>query len=145
MHRFRRTLVTASVLALAVALAGCESIPDPQDFFNRKKPLVGERRAVFPEGVPGVPQGVPPELVKGYQPPPEPPPPPPVEEAKPKPKPRPKPVAAAPKPPKVAAPKPGKAAPAPGPWPDAPAPRPAAAPAQAPWPSAPTPPGQAQR
>ena len=27
---------------------------------------------MFPGGVPGVPQGVPPELVKGYQPPPEP-------------------------------------------------------------------------
>ena len=40
-----------------------------------KKPLPGERRAVFPEGVPGVPQGVPREMVKGYQPPPEAPPP----------------------------------------------------------------------
>ena len=37
------------------------------DIFDNKKPLPGERRAVFPEGVPGVPQGVPPELVKGYQ------------------------------------------------------------------------------
>ena len=36
---------------------------------------------MFPEGVPGVPQGVPPDMVKGYQPPPEAPPP--VVEAKP--------------------------------------------------------------
>ena len=35
------------------------------DWFNTKKPLPGERKAVFPGGVPGVPQGVPPELVRG--------------------------------------------------------------------------------
>ena len=34
-------------------------------WFNQKKPLPGERKAVFPEGVPGVPQGVPPEMVQG--------------------------------------------------------------------------------
>ena len=54
--------------------AGCDSF-DPLDKFQdwdimgSKKPLPGERRAVFPEGVPGVPQGVPPDMVKGYQPP----------------------------------------------------------------------------
>ena len=37
---------------------------------------------MFPAGVPGVPQGVPPDMVKGYQPPPEAPPP--VVEAKPR-------------------------------------------------------------
>jgi hypothetical protein len=65
-----------SVLALAsgLALAGCESM-DFMDVFSQKKPLPGERRAVFPEGVPGVPQGVPREMTKGYQPPPEAPPP----------------------------------------------------------------------
>ncbi len=48
---------------------------------------------MFPEGVPGVPEGVPPDMVKGYQPPAEAPPP--VIEAKPeKPKPKPKKVAA---------------------------------------------------
>ena len=41
---------------------------------------------MFPEGVPGVPQGVPPELVQGYQPPPEPVPEPPRWPRKPKPK-----------------------------------------------------------
>jgi hypothetical protein len=38
---------------------------------DTKKPLPGERKAVFPEGVPGVAQGVPPELMKGNQPAPE--------------------------------------------------------------------------
>src|SRR4051794_28386069 len=37
------------------------------DFFDTKQKLVGERKAVFPEGVPGVPEGVPKELVKGNQ------------------------------------------------------------------------------
>ena len=65
------------------------------EIFNTKKKLPGERKPVFPEGTPGVPQGVPQELVKGYQEPgaeakeaqaaaPKPPP----AEAKPKPKPK---------------------------------------------------------
>ncbi len=70
-----RTLLTMAALAFGLALGGCESF-DPESWFNTKKPLPGERKAVFPDGVPGVPQGVPPELVRGYQPPPEPPPPP---------------------------------------------------------------------
>ena len=78
-------IVTIAALALGVALAGCDSF-DPIDKFqdwdlmSSKTPLKGERKEVFPTGVPGVPQGVPPEMVKGYQPPPEPPPP--VVEAK---------------------------------------------------------------
>jgi hypothetical protein len=32
---------------------------------DSKKKLPGERREVFPEGIPGVIQGVPPELIKG--------------------------------------------------------------------------------
>jgi hypothetical protein len=52
---------------------------------------------VFPEGVPGVPQGVPPDLVKGYQPPAETPPP--VVEAKPV-KPKPKKTASVPRKPR---------------------------------------------
>ena len=65
------------------------------EIFNTKKKLPGERKPVFPEGTPGVTQGVPQELVKGYQEPgaeakeaqaaaPKPPP----AEAKPKPKPK---------------------------------------------------------
>jgi hypothetical protein len=73
--------------ALALALAGCDSF-DPLDKFQdwdilgqNKTPLKGERKEVFPSGVPGVPQGVPPDMMKGYQPPPEEPPP--VVQAKP--------------------------------------------------------------
>ena len=95
MHR----LLTAAALVSASRLRGAAipsirstSCQDLDIMGTSKKPLSGERRAVFPEGVPGVAQGVPPELVKGYQPPAETPPP--VVEAKPeKPKPKPKKVA----------------------------------------------------
>ena len=94
--------VTAAALAFGLALAGCDSF-DPLDKLSEldimgtsKKPLQGERRAVFDSGVPGVPQGVPPEMVKGYQPPAEAPPP--VIEAKPEKKAKPKKVAAKPRP-----------------------------------------------
>src|SRR3979490_3627120 len=105
MNRFTRVTVTVSALSFGLLLAGCESF-DPtsifdSEIFNTKKKLPGDRRAVFPEGTPGVPQGVPQELVKGYQEPaqaqeaqaaaPKPPP----AEAKTKPKPQPK-VAATP-------------------------------------------------
>ena len=71
MNRFARVAAVASVLALAPMLAGCETF-DPtdifsSDMFDTKKKLPGERKAVFPEGTPGVSQGVPQELVKGYQ------------------------------------------------------------------------------
>jgi hypothetical protein len=89
-----------TVAALAVALSGCSGF-DPIDKFqdwdllgSSKTPLKGERREVFPQGVPGVPQGVPPEMVKGYQPPAEAPPP--VIEAKPA-RPKPKKTASAPR------------------------------------------------
>src|SRR3954468_5950343 len=69
----RRLSSIAVVVLLAVApvLAGCESFdnfdPESLDFLglNKKKPLPGERRDVFPGGVPGVTQGIPPEYLKG--------------------------------------------------------------------------------
>src|SRR5262245_38160560 len=72
MNRFARIGLTVLALSLGVLLAGCEGF-DPttimdSDFFNTKKRLQGERKPVFPEGTPGVTQGVPKELVKGYQP-----------------------------------------------------------------------------
>jgi hypothetical protein len=83
----RKRALTSAVLLFGLALAGCDSF-DPLDKFQEwdimgsgKTPLQGPRREVFPSGVPGVPQGVPPDLVKGYQPPAEEPPP--VVEAKP--------------------------------------------------------------
>src|SRR5437764_422276 len=101
--RMRSVIFTAAALAFALVLAGCESF-DPLDKLSEldimgtsKKPLPGERRPVFDSGVPGVPQGVPPELVKGYQPPPEAPPP--VVEAKPV-KPKPKKVVSVPRKPR---------------------------------------------
>jgi len=66
----RRIVLIASLLAAGFALSGCESF-DPESWFNPKKPLPGDRKAMFPTGVPGVPQGVPQELVKGYQPAPD--------------------------------------------------------------------------
>jgi hypothetical protein len=64
-------------LAVAMPLAACssfdpENLTDKLDFLDTKKKLAGDRKPVFPNGVPGVQQGVPPELVKGYQAPPEP-------------------------------------------------------------------------
>src|SRR6266480_3845316 len=72
MNRFARNGFAVLALSLGVLLAGCEGF-DPtsfmdSDFFNTKKRLPGERKAVFPEGTPGVTQGVPKEMVKGYQP-----------------------------------------------------------------------------
>src|SRR5205809_3929124 len=100
----RIVTVATLALALAVALAGCDSF-DPLDKFqdwdimSSKTPMKGERREVFPQGVPGVPQGVPPDMVKGYQPPAEAPPP--VVQAKPEKRPKKK-TAAAPEPRKQA-------------------------------------------
>ena len=88
-------MLTLALMPLAIALSGCGSsgvwdtannvsdkfqdmMYDFNPFGTAKKPLPGERRAVFPEGVPGVQQGVPSELVRGNQqaleaaPPPEP-------------------------------------------------------------------------
>src|SRR5262249_3416897 len=103
MNRFAHIGLTALALSLGVLLAACESFDPPtimgSDFFNTKTRLPGQRKAVLPEGTPGVTQGVPKELVKGYQPDSQPtaqaqsdeseP----KAEAKPKPKPKPKVVA----------------------------------------------------
>ena len=137
MNRFARVTLVAS--ALSLTLTGCGSF-DPSNFdptdifssdmFSTKKKLQGDRRAVFPEGTPGVSQGVPQELVKGYQAPTEPAP---VvaqpEEPKPKPKPKPKTVAKpAPPPPEERAPaataaRPSQPQPAAGGWPGGPQPQ----------------------
>lgn len=65
-------LIAATVLAsIALALAGCSGgnfdPTDMMDWFDTKKKLPGERKPVFPEGVPGVEQGVPKDLYKGAQ------------------------------------------------------------------------------
>ncbi len=54
-RRFRRLLVPALVaLPLAFALSGCEA------FGEKETKLQGDRRPLFPEGVPGVQFGAPP-------------------------------------------------------------------------------------
>jgi hypothetical protein len=71
----RIILVTS---ALILPLGGCASIGDAidptewfsGDMFSGKKKLPGDRKPVFPEGVPGVTQGIPSDLVKGNQQPP---------------------------------------------------------------------------
>jgi hypothetical protein len=55
----------------AALMSGCDKMsldPDKLDFslFDTKTKLSGDRKEVFPGGVPGVTPGVPPELVKGY-------------------------------------------------------------------------------
>jgi hypothetical protein len=69
MRRLNLALITAGALTMVVTLGGCSSWDpsDLADLFQNKKPLPGDRKPVFPTGVPGVPQGVPPELTKGYQ------------------------------------------------------------------------------
>lgn len=70
MRRLPR-IALLSLLALAApALSGCANFdPDNLDIFglNEKKKLPGERKDVFPEGVPGVSQGIPPEYRMGAQ------------------------------------------------------------------------------
>ncbi|HZS64823.1 MAG TPA: hypothetical protein VFA53_10070 [Xanthobacteraceae bacterium] len=72
---FRRfVIVASSLLALGFCLAACSSTAQnfdptdwvPTDWFDKKDKLPGERKPVFPNGVPGVSQGVPPDLVKGH-------------------------------------------------------------------------------
>jgi len=77
-ERFPVLMRTGSALALVLVLAACTAGGqfDPTevvsgDIFNTKKKISGEREPVFPQGVPGAETGVPPDLVRGYQPPPE--------------------------------------------------------------------------
>src|SRR5580704_14880944 len=71
MRRSQRLIAAAVVIALSSVLAGCSSSiyswdpSDLLDFLDTKKKLPGERKPVFPDGVPGLEQGVPKELYKG--------------------------------------------------------------------------------
>ncbi len=98
---FRAATALAFVLALAACTKGGQFDPTEMfnsDMFDTKTKLKGDRIPVFPNGVPGATTGIPPDLVKGYQPPPEQAdatalpaaPAAPAEAAKPKPKPKPK-------------------------------------------------------
>jgi hypothetical protein len=67
--RIHRVVLVALLIGIGPVVAGCADgfDMDKLDVFNlnKKKPLPGERHALFPEGVPGVQQGVPPEYLKG--------------------------------------------------------------------------------
>ena len=71
MRRSQRLIAASILIALSGALAGCStslSNFDPSDlldFLDTKKKLPGERKPVFPDGVPGLEQGVPKDLYKG--------------------------------------------------------------------------------
>ena len=70
MRRPQRLIAATVLIALSGALAGCGSMGnfDPSDlldFLDTKKKLPGDRKPVFPEGVPGLEQGVPKDLYKG--------------------------------------------------------------------------------
>jgi hypothetical protein len=154
MRRLQRMVLLVSLIAIAPNLAGCANF-DPESLdlfgFGEKKKLPGDRKPLFPEGVPGVSQGIPPEYVKGNQPPPDnaEAAPLPVEPAKktaavaptdePKPKPKRK------KPRTVAAPQqgapqsPGAEQQAPAAWPTQPAQPQGQSSGTAPWPSSPAP------
>lgn len=68
-RRAWRAGVRVAVLSLAMLTAGCgTSSFDPTDMFDfldTKKKLPGDRKPVFPEGVPGIERGVPPDMMKG--------------------------------------------------------------------------------
>lgn len=57
-----RRLLRAALLALPIALgvAGCETMEKLNPFVEKQTPLPGERKPLFPEGVPGVEFGAPP-------------------------------------------------------------------------------------
>jgi hypothetical protein len=74
MHRSQRLIAAAVLISLSGALAGCSDSLDKLtswdptdylDFLDTKKKIPGERKPVFPDGVPGLEQGVPKQLYKG--------------------------------------------------------------------------------
>ena len=74
MRAMHRVVLLAAFAAFASTLTACSNFDlDKLDVFglNEKKKLPGERKELFPGGVPGVTQGIPPEYMKGNQPPPD--------------------------------------------------------------------------
>jgi hypothetical protein len=60
-------LLLGLLLGTGLSLGACDSIDNLTNMLDTKKRLSGDRRPVFPDGVPGVEMGVPPEMMKGYQ------------------------------------------------------------------------------
>ena len=73
MRRPNRLIAAAVLAAFSGVLGGCSSgfgsfdPTDMLDFLDTKKKLPGDRKAVFPDGVPGLEQGVPRDMYKGTQ------------------------------------------------------------------------------
>lgn len=68
MPRIYRFALLAVLIGAMPVLSACENFDlDKLDVFglNEKKKMPGERKPLFPNGVPGVSQGVPPEYLKG--------------------------------------------------------------------------------
>ncbi len=69
MRRTPRLIAAAVLIAFTGVLGGCSSggfdPSDLLDFLDTKKKLPGDRKPVFPEGVPGLEQGVPKDMYKG--------------------------------------------------------------------------------
>ena len=68
MRRSQRLIAATVLIALTGVLGGCSSggfdPSDMLDWFDTKKKLPGDRKPVFPDGVPGLEQGVPKDLYK---------------------------------------------------------------------------------
>jgi hypothetical protein len=71
MRRTQRLIAAAVLIAFSGLLGGCSGggfdPSDLMDWLDTKKKLPGDRKPVFPEGVPGLEQGVPKDLYKGAQ------------------------------------------------------------------------------
>src|ERR1700757_4370870 len=65
--RVTHIALVALLLGTGLSLGACDSIDNLTNMLDTKKRIPGDRRAVFPHGVPGVEMGVPPEMMKGYQ------------------------------------------------------------------------------
>lgn len=60
MLRYRPFFGAALVLSLGLGLSACESMDKMNPFREKEVPLAGDRKPLFPEGVPGVQFGAPP-------------------------------------------------------------------------------------
>jgi hypothetical protein len=59
--RYRLLQAALISLPLAFGIAGCETMEKLNPFAEKQTPLPGERKALFPEGVPGVEFGAAPQ------------------------------------------------------------------------------------
>src|SRR5262245_5616961 len=160
MRAIHRAVLLTGLAIAAPTMTACSNFDmDKLDVFglNEKKKLPGERKDLFPGGVPGVTQGIPPEYMRGNQPTPETAQSAPEQnkqaaaaeqESKPEPEQKPKPKRAAK--PRTASSPPPQASAQPSAWPQqeqqpaqqstqAPWPAPAQANTPSPWPSSPQP------